>query len=94
MSNFDYEFKICDCSFPTGNLNCESPNCHPFLVTYGLCTLPDLSGTRYTLIYNKVEELLIMLHQIKYLRSFSSFVTIDGYKYKVSIENECFVNFE
>lgn len=91
--NFDYEFQICNCGFPTGDLECISGNCLPFSETYALCTLPDPSGTRYQLIYDKIEELLLMLSQIKYLRSFSSFITIDNTVYKISIGNQSFVSF-
>ena len=91
--SFDYEFQICNCGFPTGDTNCSSGNCLPFSETYALCTLPDPSGTRYQLIYNKIEELLILVNQIQHLREFSSFVTIDNYRYKVSIGNQSFVNF-
>lgn len=91
--NFDYEFEICNCGFPTGDENCSSGHCLPFSETYALCTLPDISGTRYQLIYNKVEELLRMLSQIEHLRSFSSFITIDNYRYKISIGNQSFTPF-
>ena len=91
--NFDYEFQICNCGFPTGDPECSSGHCDPFSTTYALCTLPDPSGTRYQLIYNKVEELLTMLAQIQHLKSFSSFIIIDGYRYKISIGNESYVNF-
>jgi hypothetical protein len=91
--SFDYEFVICNCGFPTGDPECPTGNCLPFSTTYALCTLPDTSGTRYQLIYNKVEELLNLVAQIKHLKIFSSFITIDNYRYKVTIGNESFTEF-
>lgn len=95
MSNFDfdYEFEICNCSFPQGDPQCTSGHCDPFDDTYALCTLPDPSSTRYAIIFQKIQELLAIVQQISHLRGFSSFVEIDGRKYKVSIINESFVNF-
>ena len=92
-TDFDYEFLICNCTFPLGNTMCKSGNCLPFEDTYALCTLPDSSGTRYELILNKVNELLTMLNQIKHLHNFASFITIDNYRYKIKIGNENFVKF-
>ena len=91
--SFDYEFLICNCGFPTGDPECSSGNCLPFATTYALCTLPDPSGTRYQLIYNKVEELLNLVSQIQHLKNFSSFITIDDTKYKITIGNESFSPF-
>jgi hypothetical protein len=91
--SFDYEFLICNCSFPNGDVNCTSGHCDPFSTTYALCTLPDPSGTRYQIIYDKMIELLTLVTQIKHLREFSSFVVIDGTRYKISITNESFTAF-
>lgn len=91
--SFDYKFLICNCSFPDGDVNCTSGHCNPFSTTYALCTLPDPSGTRYEVILAKIQELLTLVIQLKNLREFSSFVTIDGIRYKISITNESFVNF-
>lgn len=95
MSNFDfdYEFEICNCSFPEGDPQCTSGHCDAFDDTYALCTLPDPSGTRYNLIIEKIQSLLVIVSQISYLRGFSSFITIDDKKYKISIINDSFVNF-
>jgi hypothetical protein len=91
--NFDYEFILCNCSFPLGEENCTSGHCDPFSTTYALCTLPDPSGTRYQIIYDKIIELLTLISQIKHLRNFSSFVVVDNYRYKITITNESFVSF-
>lgn len=91
--SFDYEFLICNCSFPDGDVNCTSGHCDPFSTIYTLCTLPDPSGTRYAIILAKIQELLILVVQLKHLRELSSFVTIDGTRYKISITNESFVTF-
>jgi hypothetical protein len=90
---FDYEFKICNCSFPNGDVNCTTGHCGLFSETYALCTLPDVSSTRYEKIIEKIDELLKLISQIEHLRVFSSFIKIDEYRYKISVTNESFVNF-
>lgn len=95
MSNFDfdYEFEICNCSFPQGDPECTSGHCDPFADTYALCTLPDPSGTRYTKIVAKIENFLGLVSQLSHLKQFSSFIEIDGTKYKLTIINDDFTNF-
>lgn len=81
---FDYEFII---------NNNEIDNTTIFDNIYDLCTLPDTSGNRKTIIKDKSIELSNMLVKLKNLRTFSSFILIDNYNYKITINNTSFVNF-
>jgi hypothetical protein len=81
---FDYEFII---------NNNEIHNTTDFDNIYNLCTLPDPSNNRKAIIKNKSIELCNMLVKLKNLRTFSSFILIDDYNYKITINNTSFVNF-
>ena len=91
--SFDYQFNICNCSFPDGDVHCTSGFCYPFATIYAQCTLPDPSGTREQKIRDKTEELLNIVSELSHLRNYASFITIDGYRYKIFIVNDEFTNF-
>jgi hypothetical protein len=88
----NYEFQVCNCSFPNGNVNCI-PICVPFSTMYSSCTLSDVSGTRQQIINNKIIELIEVMSRFKDLHSLSSFTIIDGYTYKITIHNKFFKMF-
>lgn len=58
-----------------------------FNTIYDKCTLEDPSGTRRTLIYNKCLEILQVLTITAGIHVFSSFVTVDNIKYRVTVHN-------
>ena len=52
---------------------------------YNQCTVPDPSGTRRQVIFDKIIYVKHLLKSNSNLRFFDSSVTLDGYSYKVVI---------
>lgn len=76
--HFDYEF-----SFDINDIMDTSR----FDTIYNKCNIPDTTGTRKDIIYNKCLEILALLAVASGIRIFSSFVTINNIKYKVTVFN-------
>ena len=77
---FDYDYEF---SFLTDDVI----DITKFDTIYNQCALPDPSGNRRNVIYNKCLEILQILAITKGIRVFSSFVNIDNTTYKVTVHN-------
>lgn len=76
--HFDYEF-----SFDINDITDTSS----FDIIYNNCNIPDTTGNRKDIIYNKCLQILELLATTSGIKVFSSFSTIDNKKYKVTIFN-------
>lgn len=79
-SIFDYDY---DFYFFTDDIT----DTNKFDTIYNKCTLPDPSGDRRNLIYNKCLEIIQLLSISPGFRVFSSFVNVDNKTYKVTVYN-------
>jgi len=76
--NYDYEFYF---------FTEDVADINKFNTIYSQCTLPDPSGNRTNLIYNKCLEIVQLLLVTSGLRIFSTFVNVDNKRYKVTVHN-------
>lgn len=91
MSNpfsFDYEFCFTDNELV--NITVEDDN-DLFDNVYNQCTIPDPSGTRRQVIFDKTLYFKKFLTDIGDLHSYSSYVKLDGYSYKICILNHTYI---
>lgn len=58
-----------------------------FDTIYNQCALPDPSGTRKSLIYNKCLEYLTILSIKNGIHVLSSFIDVDNIRYKLTVHN-------
>ena len=80
--SFDYHFNY-EFSFDINDI----VDIARFDTIYNKCTIEDTTGNRRDIIYNKCLDILALLTVASGIRIFSSFVTIDNIKYKVTVFN-------
>ena len=78
LYKFDYEF-----SFDNNDIK----DTVKFDEIYNQCKIIDDSGERRSLVYNKCIEILNLFNIAPGFRTFSTFITFNNNKYKITIYN-------